>query len=142
MDDTKIVKKTSYCLEILYDKFSPFIISAILVVYHILCFLFPYNLTWIEYVCLPSTFTILHMYNLRSTFMLCKVHRCFVNYIACNVLACMATHYWINPYRNIPWIIFIIVGTIVAIVIGVIYYKKEHSCSINIKKEREIQNII
>ena len=42
---TTIIKKTSYCLEILYDKFSPFIISAILVVYHILCFLFPYNLT-------------------------------------------------------------------------------------------------
>ena len=142
MDNTKIIKKTSYCLEILYDKFSPFIISAILVVYHILCFLFPYNLTWIEYVCLPSAFTILHMYNLRSAFMFCKVHRCFVNYIACNVLACMATHYWINPYRNIPWIIFIIVGTIIATVIGVIYYKKEHSSSINIKKERGIQNII
>ncbi len=36
MEDAKIVRKTSYCLEILYDKWIPFIISAILIVYLIL----------------------------------------------------------------------------------------------------------
>ena len=125
-EDIKL-RRLCYSLEILYDKWSPFVISSILFIYHILTFLFLYDFTFIQYICLPSIFTILHMYNLRSTFMLCKTHRCFVNYIACNVLACTVTHYWIDPYKNIPWLIFIIVGTIVAIIIGIIYYREEHS---------------
>ena len=58
-------KKLYYNLEILYNKYSPFIISALLFIYHTLSFLFPWDLTWIEYVCLPSVFTSLHMYNSR-----------------------------------------------------------------------------
>ena len=126
MEDAKIVRKTSYCLEILYDKWSPFIISAILVVYHTLSFLFPWDLTWIEYICLPSAFTIAHMYNIRSTFMLCKVHRCFVNYVLGNTIACAANHYWINPYMNIYWFTFVMVGTIFTLLLGLIYYTQEH----------------
>ena len=120
------VNKTSHYLEIYYNKWSPFIISAILVIYHTLSFLFPWDLTWIEYICLPSAFTIAHMYNIRSTFMLCKVHRCFVNYVLGNTIACAANHYWINPYMNIYWFTFVMVGTIFTLLLGLIYYTQEH----------------
>ena len=133
MNSAKIVKKTSYCLEILYDKWSPFIISAILVVYHILCFLFPLDLTWIEYICLPSAFTILHMYNLRSTFMFCKVHRCFVNYVLGNTIACIFKHYWIDEYMNVYWFTFVMAGTIFTMLLGLIYYTQEHKNNKNKK---------
>ena len=58
-------KKLYYNLEILYNKYSPFIVSTLLIIYHILSFLFPCDLTWIEYICLPSVFKALHMYNSR-----------------------------------------------------------------------------
>lgn len=120
IEDAKIVRKTSYCLEILYDKWSPFIVSAILIVYHILCFLFPWDLTWIEYVCLPSIFTSLHMYNSRQTFMLCKVHRCFVNYVVANIIACTIEYYWID--MNAYWYATCMLSIVVTLVIGLIYY--------------------
>lgn len=123
------VNKTSHYLEIYYNKWSPFIISAILVIYHTLSFLFPWDLTWIEYICLPSAFTIAHMYNIRSTFMLCKVHRCFVNYVLGNTIACAANHYWINPYMNVYWFTFVMAGTILAMLLGLIYYTQEHGKS-------------
>ena len=97
------VNKTSHYLEIYYNKWSPFVVSAILIIYHILSFLFPWDLTWIEYICLPSLFTTIHMYNSRDVFMFCKVHRCFVNYVLGNTIACAANHYWINPYMNVYW---------------------------------------
>lgn len=123
------VNKTSHYLEIYYNKWSPFIISAILVIYHTLSFLFPWDLTWIEYICLPSAFTIAHMYNIRSTFMLCKVHRCFVNYVLGNTIACAANHYWINPYMNVYWFTFVMIGTIFTLLLGLIYYTQEHGKS-------------
>ena len=116
------VNKTSHYLEILYDKWSPFIISAILVIYHTLSFLFPWDLTWIEYICLPSLFTTIHMYNSRDVFMFCKVHRCFVNYVLGNTIACAANHYWVNPYMNVYWFAFVMAGTILAMLLGLIYY--------------------
>ena len=129
MKGAKIVKKTSYCLEILYDKWSPFIISTILVVYHTLSFLFPWDLTWIEYICLPSIFTTIHMYTSRDVFMFCKVHRCFVNYVLGNTIACAANHYWVNAYMNVYWFAFIMAGTILAMLLGLIYYTQEHGKS-------------
>lgn len=123
------VNKTSHYLEIYYNKWSPFIISAILVIYHTLSFLFPWDLTWIEYICLPSLFTTIHMYNSRDVFMFCKVHRCFVNYVLGNTIACAANHYWVNPYMNVYWFAFIMAGTILAMLLGLIYYTKEHGKS-------------
>lgn len=123
------VNKTSHYLEILYDKWSPFVVSVILIIYHILSFLFPWDLTWIEYICLPSLFTTIHMYNSRDVFMFCKVHRCFVNYVLGNTIACAANHYWINPYMNVYWFAFVMAGTILAMLLGLIYYTKEHGKS-------------
>ena len=120
------VNKTSHYLEILYDKWSPFVVSVILIIYHILSFLFPWDLTWIEYICLPSLFTTIHMYNSRDVFMFCKVHRCFVNYVLGNTIACAANHYWINPYMNVYWFAFVMAGTILAMLLGLIYYTKEY----------------
>ena len=120
------VNKTSHYLEIYYNKWSPFVVSAILIIYHILSFLFPWDLTWIEYICLPSLFTTIHMYNSRDVFMFCKVHRCFVNYVLGNTIACAANHYWINPYMNVYWFAFVMAGTILAMLLGLIYYTKEH----------------
>lgn len=119
-------KKVWYNLEILYNKWSPFIISALLIIYHTLKFLIPVDLTWMLFICLPSAFTILHMYNSRQTFMLCKVHRCFVNYVVGNWIACLIEHYWINPYMNIYWFTFVTVGTMTALLMGLIYYTEEH----------------
>ena len=118
--------KVSHHLEIYYNKWSPFVISAILVIYHTLSFLFPWDLTWIEYICLPSLFTTLHMYNSRDVFMFCKVHRCFVNYVLGNTIACAANHYWVNPYMNVYWFAFVMAGTILAMLLGLIYYTQEH----------------
>ena len=123
------VNKTSHYLEILYDKWSPFVVSVILIIYHILSFLFPWDLTWIEYICLPSLFTTIHMYNSRDVFMFCKVHRCFVNYVLGNTIACAANHYWVNPYMNVYWFAFVMAGTILAMLLGLIYYTKEHGKS-------------
>ena len=123
------VNKTSHYLEIYYNKWSPFVVSAILIIYHILSFLFPWDLTWIEYICLPSLFTTIHMYNSRDVFMFCKVHRCFVNYVLGNTIACAANHYWINPYMNVYWFAFVMAGTILAMLLGLIYYTKEHGKS-------------
>lgn len=120
------VNKTSHYLEILYDKWSPFVVSVILIIYHILSFLFPWDLTWIEYICLPSLFTTIHMYNSRDVFMFCKVHRCFVNYVLGNTIACAANHYWVNPYMNVYWFAFVMAGTILAMLLGLIYYTQEH----------------
>ena len=120
------VNKTSHYLEIYYNKWSPFVVSAILIIYHILSFLFPWDLTWIEYICLPSLFTTIHMYNSRDVFMFCKVHRCFVNYVLGNTIACAANHYWINPYMNVYWFAFVMAGTILAMLLGLIYYTQEH----------------
>ena len=123
------VNKTSHYLEIYYNKWSPFIISTILVIYHTLSFLFPWDLTWIEYICLPSLFTTIHMYNSRDVFMFCKVHRCFVNYVLGNTIACAANHYWVNPYMNVYWFAFVMAGTILAMLLGLIYYTKKHGKS-------------
>lgn len=119
-------QKLYYKLEILYNKWSPFIISGILFIYHVLKFLFTWDLEWVQYLCLPSMFTTIHMYNSRQTFYLCKVHRCFVNYVLANILVSIIEHYWIEAYQNIYWFIFIISGTLLAILIGLFYYNKEH----------------
>lgn len=119
-------KKLHYKLEILYTKWSPFIISGLLVIYHICSFLFPYDFTWILFICLPSLFTSVHMYNSRETFMLCKVHRCFVNYVVCNNIAAIIDHYYIDAYKNNYWFTFVIIGTILALLIGLYYYTDEH----------------
>lgn len=130
MNNSK-VQKASYYFEMLYDKWSPFIISTILVIYHTLCFLFPWDVTWIEYICLPSAFTIIHMYNSRTVFMLCKVHRCFVNYVVGNTIACVLKHYWIDAYMNVYWFAFVMAGTILAMLLSLIYYTQAHSETIN-----------
>lgn len=69
------------------------------------------------------------MYNSRDVFMFCKVHRCFVNYVLGNTIACAANHYWINPYMNVYWFAFIMAGTILAMLLGLIYYTQEHGKS-------------
>lgn len=122
-----MVKKFCYTIEIAYNKWSPFIISILLFIYHILKYFFPYDLTWFQYLCLPSAFTAFHMYNSRQTFMLCKTHRCFVNYVFGNLLACIAEHYWICPFMNLSWFIFIILGTLLAAFLGLYYYLQEHA---------------
>lgn len=118
-------KKLSYRLEILYDKYSPFFISILIIIYHILRFLTPWDLEWMEYMFFPSMLTSLHMYNSRDAFLLCKVHRCFVNYVVANVIACMISHYWIITYMNPYWIIAVFVGTVVAMLLGLFYSQNE-----------------
>lgn len=120
-----MIRKLCYDVEILYNKWSPFIISIFLVIYHILHFLLPYDLTWMQYLCLPSMFTALHMYNSRQTFQLCRLHRCFVNYVLGNLIACLIEHYWIVPYMNVYWFGFIIIGTLIAFSTAIYYYYVE-----------------
>lgn len=119
-------KKIHYNLEILYNKYSPFIISIIIVIYHILRFLTQWDLEWIEYIFFPSFLTSLHMYNSRQTFMFCKVHRCFVNYVVANVVACLISHYWIITYMNPYWFATVFIGTVTAMLLGLFYQQEEH----------------
>lgn len=118
--------KLSYKLEILYNKYSPFIIGIILFLYHILNFIFPQDLMFIVYFCMPSLCTAFHMYNSREAFRLCKVHRCAVNYVIGNLFLEIIEYYWINPYMNIWWLSIIVGFTIIGIILGIIYYKQEH----------------
>lgn len=118
-------RKLSYKLEILYNKYSPFFISIMIIIYHILKFATQWDLEWMEYMFFPSMLTSLHMYNSREAFLLCKVHRCFVNYVVANVVACLISHYWIVPYMNPYWFITVFVGTVVAMLLGLFYSQDE-----------------
>ncbi len=124
-------KPLCYQIELLYNKYSPFGVSVILFFYHVLRFLFPIDLVWIQYLCMPSVCTITHMYNTRKAFKLCKTHRCFVNYTLGNLVACIAEHYWITPYMNTAWFIFVLSGTTLALILGIYYYSIEHEKSNN-----------
>lgn len=119
-------KRLCYKIEILYNKYIPFIISFLLFIYHILRYYLPYDLMWVQYLCMPSLLTISHMFNVRFAFGLCKVHRCFVNYTIGNLVVCIIEHYWINPYMNLTLFIFIILGTLLALSLGIYYYVTEH----------------
>ena len=72
------------------------------------------------------------MYNSRQTFMFCKVHRCFVNYVIGNTIVCAANQYWVDPYMNVYWFAFVMAGSMLAMLLGLIYYTQEHA-KINIK---------
>lgn len=120
-------KRECFRMEVIYNKYSPFIISVILFIYHILRILFPIDLEWIQYLCMPSLFTTFHMYNTREALGFCKTHRCAVNYVVGNLIACIVEHYWIVPYMNLGWGIFIILGTLFAVCLGIYYYITEHA---------------
>lgn len=120
-----MIRKLCYDIEILYNKWSPLIISILLIIYHVLHFSLPYDFTWIQYICLPSILTTFHMYNSRQAFKFCKLHRCLVNYVLGNLIVCLIEHYWIVPYMNIYWFIFIIVGTLIAFSLAIYYYYVE-----------------
>lgn len=119
-------KRLCYKIEFLYNKYIPFVVSALLIIHHILRFLFPYDFVWLQYFCLPSILTIGRMYNTHEAFQFCRVHKCAVNFTVFNMLVCMANHYFINPYQNMWWFVFIILNITTAIYLGYWYYKVEH----------------
>ena len=123
-------RKLHYKLEIMYNKYSPFIISALLIVYHIMQFVFPADLTWLEYICLPSVLTSLHMYNSREVFMLCKVHRCFVTYVVGNILIAICEHYWALATNPI-WFAFVMAFTAIMMLLGLYYYNEANNIDIS-----------
>lgn len=125
-------KPLCYQIELLYNKFSPFVVSVVLFIYHILRFFFQVDLMWVQYLCMPSICTVFHMYNTRQAFKLCKTHKCFVNYSLGNLLLCSVEHYWVNPYRNVEWFAFIIIGSLIAFIIGLYYFNLEHEKLSNI----------
>ncbi len=120
-------KRLCYKIELLYNKYSPFVISVILFIYHILRILFPIDLMWIQYLCMPSLFTAFHMYNTRETFGFCKTHRCAVDYVLINLVVCIIEHYWVVPFMNLGWALFVILGTLLAVYLCIHYYKIEHA---------------
>ena len=119
-------KRDCYKIELLYNKYIPFVISVILFIYHVLRILFQIDLEWIQYLCMPSLFTTFHMYNTRETFGFCKTHRCAVNYVVGNLFACIVEHYWVVPFMNVWWAAFVILGTLLAICLCIHYYRTEH----------------
>ena len=42
-----MIRRFSYDMELLYNKWSPFVISSVLIIHHILQYLLPVDLTWI-----------------------------------------------------------------------------------------------
>lgn len=119
-------RKLCYRIEILYNKYIPVVISIILFIYHLIEFNVDCNLVWIEYLCMPSLFTVGHMFNSRIAFKLCKVHKCFVLYVASNLILCIAEQYWVTPYMNTNWFVTIFIGTVFALILMFHYYIKEH----------------
>lgn len=77
--------KLSYKLEIIYNKYSPFIIALCIAISNILDY-FGLHLASEGYLFVPSLLTSGHMYISRNNFKLCRFHRCFVNYVVFNVL--------------------------------------------------------
>lgn len=120
-----MTRKFNYQFEILYNKYSPFLISIIIFLYHTIEFLTTLDVEWMEYLFFPSLLTSLHMYNSRQTFMLCKVHRCFVNYVVGNVLACMISHYLINPYMNVWWYAIVMFASVFVMLLAIYYSQSE-----------------
>ena len=123
-----MIRRFSYDMELLYNKWSPLVISSVLIIHHILQYLLPVDLTWIQYVFLPSLITSYHMYNSRDVFGLCRIHRCLTNYSICNIFAYITEYYWIVPYMNTPWLLFIMAGTLVALGFSVYYYYVDIYC--------------
>ena len=68
------------------------------------------------------------MYNSRDVFGLCRIHRCLTNYSTCNIFVYITEHYWIVPYINTPWLLFIMVGTLVTLGFAVYYYYVDIYC--------------
>lgn len=120
-----MTRKFNYQFEILYNKYSPFLISIVIFLYHTIRFLTTLDVEWMEYFFFPSLLTSLHMYNSRQTFMLCKVHRCFVNYVVGNVIACMISHYLINPYMNVWWYATVMFSSIFVMLLAIYYSQSE-----------------
>lgn len=120
-----MTRKFNYQFEILYNKYSPFLISIIIFLYHTIEFLTTLDVEWMEYLFFPSLLTSLHMYNSRQTFMLCKVHRCFVNYVVGNVIACMISHYLINPYMNVWWYAIVMFASVFVMLLAIYYSQTE-----------------
>lgn len=118
--------RTHYRLEIIYNKYSPLVIGAIMFVYHVLSVLLPYNLIIFQYIATPSLLTTLHMYNSRKVFKLCKAHSCCVFYVLCSWFACVAEQFYLVPYLNFSWLAFILLGTLLFVLIAGSYYIKEH----------------
>ncbi len=115
-----------YKIEIWYNKYIPFVISFILIIYHIIRFHLPVDLFWVQYFCMPSVLTSCHMINTRKAFGLCKTHKCCVLYVMFNVLILVAEHYWIVPYLNIAWFLFILIISLLMFILTYYLYKQEH----------------
>lgn len=115
-----------YKIEVWYNKYIPFVISFFLIIYHTLRFFFPIDLFWLQYFCMPSMLTSLHMVNTRKAFGLCKTHKCCVIYVIFNMFILIAEHYWILPYLNLVWFILILIISLLAFIFIIYFYKQEH----------------
>lgn len=79
-----MTNKLCYKIELLYNKYSPFIIALCIFISNI-CDYFELHWNSEGYVFVPSLLTSGHMYISRKNFKLCRFHRCFVNYVVFNV---------------------------------------------------------
>lgn len=122
--DTRL--RLCYKIEVWYVKYIPFVISFFLIIYHTLRFFFPIDLFWLQYFCMPSMLTSFHMINTRKAFGLCKVHKCCVLYVIFNMFILIAEHYWVLPYANTAWYLFILAISIIVFIFGTYFYKLEH----------------
>lgn len=132
-----MIRRWCYDFEILYNKWSPFIIAPLILIYHISQFITPFDVTWLQYLCLPSLMTIIHMYNSRITFKLCKVHKCLVNYVAINSILCIIEHYFITKELKLIWFILMLFIALCTMIITLYYYEKSNSKTSKIESSRD-----
>lgn len=110
--------KFSNHFELVFVKYSPFVVSLLIVFYHTVRT--QLDMEW--FLVFMLTFHANCYTYEREVYMFCKVHRCFVNYVVANIIACTIEYYWIDPYMNAYWYAACMLGTIVTLALGLIYY--------------------
>ena len=116
--------KLYYKMEILYNKFSPFVIAYLILIDNMVTNIGFYCCRAEGYLFVPSLFTLVHMYISRKNLLLCRFHRVAVNYCGINTIG-FAIKEFTNTKGDLIWLVIDSVIALIAIIIGIYYYRKD-----------------
>lgn len=116
--------KVYYKIEILYNKFSPFVIANLILIDNMVANLGIYYCKAEGYLFVPSLFTIFHMYISRKNLLLCRFHRAIVNYCGINTI-CFSIKEITHTKGDFVWLIIDSAITLITIIAAIYYYRKD-----------------
>lgn len=119
----KVMNKVCYKIEILYDKFSPFVIGSLILADNIATYL-GFSIKAEGYLFMPSLLTSFHMHISRSNFLLCRFHRVVVNYCILNSIY-FAIKEMTDTEGDVVWLAIDSLTTLIVIGIAIYYYRKD-----------------